>query len=462
MTHYDALQVHLELAGSTVFVGHAQFHRGRGALTSTTFQYDQSYLANPDAYAIDPALQLVTGTQYVQGLPGAFSDSAPDRWGRNLITKRERALAREEARRPQQLDDVDFLAGVSDVTRQGALRFRPNDRSAFVDPGRHVPRLVRLPELLRAADAAARDSDDFEAVKALLDAGTGSLGGARPKAAVLGDDGQQLIAKFPHHEDAWDVMAWEATALDLATAAGVTTPPHQLVRIEGRHILLLDRFDRTERAGSPEPARVGYISAMTLLQHRDGESADYLDIADSLQEISARPKDDARQLVRRVAVSVGLNNTDDHLRNHGFLRGRAGWTLSPAFDINSNPDPDARQTTIAGAEQASDEAEGLRELGRACRLSSDEIAAELERTAEVLTGWRVAATRNGVRNAELSRFEQSFDDGIHTVLDAAAAQPTTIPLTGAKKPPLGERRRRFPELFTDETPASPLGSDLQL
>jgi len=117
MTHYDGLQVHLELAGTTVLVGNAQFHRGRGALTSTTFQYDQSYLANPAGYAIDPALQLVTGTQYVQGLPGAFADSAPDRWGRNLITKRERALAREEARRPQQLDDVDFLTGVGDITR---------------------------------------------------------------------------------------------------------------------------------------------------------------------------------------------------------------------------------------------------------------------------------------------------------------------------------------------------------
>lgn len=432
MTHYDALEVHLELGGSTVFVGHAQFHRGRGALTSTTFQYDQSYLAHPEAYAIDPALQLVTGTQYAQGLPGAFADSAPDRWGRNLISKRERAVARTEERRPQQLDDVDFLTGVSDITRQGALRFRPNDRSRFVDPGHHVPRLVRLPELLRAADTAARDGDDFEAVKALLDAGTGSLGGARPKAAVRGDDGMQLIAKFPHHEDAWDVMAWEATALDLAASAGVTTPPHRLVRIDGRHVLLLDRFDRITGADAAEPGRVGYISAMTLLQHRDGESADYLDIADRLQEISASPKDDARQLFRRIAVSVGLNNTDDHLRNHGFLRGRAGWTLSPAFDINSNPDPDGRQTTIAGAESAADEAEGLRVAGRACRLSSDEVAAELRRTADVIAGWRVAATRNGVRNAELSRFEPSLDAGIRTLLDAAAAQPTIVRSTRAK------------------------------
>jgi serine/threonine-protein kinase HipA len=422
MTHFDALQVHLELDGATAFVGYAQFHRGRGALTSTTFQYDPSYLALATAYAIDPAFPLVSGTQHVPGLPGAFADSAPDRWGRNLITKRERASARQQARRPQELDDVHFLVGVSDVTRQGALRFRPDDLSPFLDSGHTVPRLVRLPELLHASDAAARDSDDLGAVKALLDAGTGSLGGARPKAAVLGDDGRQMIAKFPHLEDAWDVMGWEATALDLASAAGVTVPAHRLARIEGRHLLLLERFDRVRDPAESAHGRVGYISAMTLLEHRDGESADYVDIAESMQEVSAGPKEDARQLFHRVAVSVGLNNTDDHLRNHGFLRGRAGWTLSPAFDINPNPDPDTRQTSIAGADGFSDEAEGLLELARACRLDSDHARDVLTRVAQALSGWREVASRNGVRGSELSLFERSFADGIAT-LAAAAKTP---------------------------------------
>lgn len=428
MTHYDALQVHLELAEATVFVGQAQFHRGRGALTSTTFQYDRGYIAHPDAYPIDPAFDLVSGTQHTQGLPGSFADSAPDRWGRNLIKKRERAIARGEDRRPQELDDADFLAGVSDVTRQGALRFRADDESPFVDPGHTVPRLVRLPELLHAADVAAMDgsADDLQAVKALLDAGTGSLGGARPKAAVLGDDGRQLIAKFPHFEDAWDVMAWEATALDLAGAAGVRTPVHRLVQIEGRHLLLLDRFDRTAGTGNVGPGRVGYISAMTLLENRDGETADYIDIAERLEEVSARPKDDAVQLFRRVAVSVGLNNTDDHLRNHGVLRARAGWVLSPVFDVNPNPEPDARQTTIAGADSVSDEAEGLRGLAQACRLTPERADAELARVAEALADWRDAAAANGLRAAGLSRFRPSFDTGIATLRAAAAAAPATI------------------------------------
>jgi serine/threonine-protein kinase HipA len=118
MTLHDALEVHVELGGSTVLAGRAQFHRSRGRLSSTTFQYDPSYLERPSSYALDPALPLVSGTQQTSGLPGAFADSAPDRWGRDLVKKRERALAREETRRTRDFDDADFLASVSDATRQ--------------------------------------------------------------------------------------------------------------------------------------------------------------------------------------------------------------------------------------------------------------------------------------------------------------------------------------------------------
>ncbi|HEY5222968.1 MAG TPA: type II toxin-antitoxin system HipA family toxin [Microbacteriaceae bacterium] len=414
MTLYDALEVHVELAGETVLAGRAQFHRSRGNLTSTTFQYEPDYLAHTTAYQLDPALQLVTGTQQTQGLPGAFADSAPDRWGRNLIKKRERALARQVSRRPSDFDDADFLAGVSDITRQGALRYRADadPASPFLDPDHDVPRLLSLPELLRAADTAGRDNsnDDYEAVKVLLAAGTGSLGGARPKASVLDHDGRQLIAKFPHHEDDWDVMAWEATALDLAAAAGVFVPPRRLVRIEKRHVLLLNRFDRTDSGD-----RIGYMSAMTLLEHRDGDHADYVDIADSLTEVSARAKEDARQLFRRVAVSVGLNNTDDHLRNHGFLHTRGGWALSPAFDVNPNPDPDLRQTTIAGAELPADEAEGLMEFARSCRLSAADARDELAHVTDAISRWREVAGGNGVPQSRLGRFEDSFGAGLNTL-----------------------------------------------
>ena len=409
MTGFEALEVHVSLGTETVRAGRAQFNHTRGRLASTMFQYDPDYLAHPLAYALDPGLELYSGSQQASGLPGAFSDCAPDRWGRNLITKRERTLALEQKRRPRTLGDVDFLAGVSDFTRQGALRFREDASSPFLDPDPVVPSMIRLPELMRASEDAARDDGDHEltAVKTLLDAGTGSLGGARPKAAVRGDDDQLLIAKFPPPDDGWDVMAWEATALDLAKAAGVIVPTYQLIQLDGRHVLLLDRFDR-----HADGTRLGYMSAMTLLERRDGDGGDYVEIAERIEEAGGRVKHDLGELFRRVAVSVGLHNTDDHLRNHGFLRSEAGWALSPAFDINPEPDPKARQTTIAGASDPDDEADGLKELARACRLSERAAQAELDRIGDVLEGWRDAAATNRIRQSEIERFADTFDQGI--------------------------------------------------
>lgn len=419
MTRHETLEVHVDVDGATLLAGRAYFHRTRGGLASTTFQYDPTYLSQPHAYPVDPAFDLYAGTQQSTGLPGAFGDSAPDRWGRNLITRQERALARKESRRPRALDDVDFLAGVGDITRQGALRFRNEAATPFLDPDHTVPQLVHLPELLHAADSAASDTDDYAAVKALLAAGTGSLGGARPKASVLGDGGLQLIAKFPHHGDDWDVMAWEATALDLASRAGVTVARHRLSVIDGRHLLLLERFDRY-RKPSGDLCRIGYMSAMTLLGLHDGDSADYADIAERLPEISARASDDALQLFRRVAVSVGLNNTDDHLRNHGFLRVSSGWTLSPAFDVNPDPDQQYRQTSILGADGQDDQAAALVEFAAECRLPPARAKTELLTIADSLSGWREVATGNGVRGPELARFERSFTTGIGALRQAAA------------------------------------------
>ncbi|WP_051701717.1 type II toxin-antitoxin system HipA family toxin [Mycetocola saprophilus] len=419
MTHADSLEVHVEIEGETIFAGNAQFHRSRGRLTATTFQCDPTYLEHPRAYRLDPALELVSGAQHVEGLPGAFSDSAPDRWGRNLIAKRERATALGENRRADSLDDVDFLAGVADLTRQGALRFRVDPNGAFIDVETAVPRLLMLPELLRAAEAAANDGEDgLEAVKLLLAAGTGSLGGARPKASVRGENDRLMIAKFPHREDDWDVMAWEATALELAEAAGVRVATHRLIRIDGRHLLLLDRFDRSD-----EGHRIGYMSAMTLLEHRDGESADYVEIAEMLTEISAEALTDRRQLFLRAAVNVGLNNTDDHLRNHGFLRKSRGWVLSPAFDINPNPNSSQRQTAIGGADSGEFAAEGLVQLATTCRLSPAEARKCLHQAGAALGRWREVAAGNGIPEAQLSRFAGTFAEGIAALKRATALFP---------------------------------------
>jgi serine/threonine-protein kinase HipA len=401
----DHLFVYLDNSqGEPALVGEVFFTARGGKLISSTFQYETTYLATAGAFPIDPALRLFSGGQNVTGMPGAFQDCSPDRWGRNLITKQRRAADLAAKRTATTLTDVDFLVGVSDYTRQGALRFRETQDGPFLGDGADVPKLIDLPRLLRAADAASR-GDDFAAIKTLLDAGTGSLGGARPKASVR--DGERLlIAKFPHPDDQWDVMAWEKTALDLAAAAGIRVPESSLVKIEGRSVLLLNRFDR-DGAG-----RIPFISAMTLLEARDGETRDYTEIAEALPEVAAATTADLNELWRRIAFSVLINNTDDHLRNHGFLHAPGGWRLSPAFDMNPNPDTGTqRQTGIAGSYTREDALAPLLSYAREFGLADAGAHDILNEVRDAVAAWRDVATRNGVRSAELNLFGETFTLG---------------------------------------------------
>jgi serine/threonine-protein kinase HipA len=398
---------YLEFDGRTRRVGDAYFNFRRGRLTAT-FSYDRDYLTLRGAYAIDPALKLSAGPwSLAHGLPGAFSDAAPDRWGRNLIAKRLRAQASVEGRPVPTLDDRDYLLGVSDETRHGALRFKTDVEGEFQHPATDVPKLIALPALLHAADAVARDEpDNMDAIKTLLDAGTGSLGGARPKASVKDGD-RLLIAKFPHYADGWNVIAWEKTALDLAEAAGIAVPTRQLVGIDGDPVLLLDRFDR-EGAH-----RVGYLSAMTLLGAQDGQPRDYTEIAEVIPENSFATNDDLRQLWRRIAFSVAVHNTDDHLRNHGFLRHKAGWRLAPGFDINPNPDLAVqRVTSIGGAANPADEVDALLLYSESFGLTDSQARAVLREVADAAGNWEAVARRNGIAEAEITRFDRTLK---HTV-----------------------------------------------
>lgn len=203
---------YLDVSGQSIFAGHLHSTVRRGRLRST-FSYSPGYLAAPNAYALEPGLPLTAGTlAFQRPLPRCFDDAAPDRWGRNLIAKRLRAEAAARGQTPPQLDERDFLLGVSDISRQGALRFKTATDGEFLHATDEVPRLIALPKLMRAAQQVARDEPgNLAAIKELLDAGTGSLGGARPKASVK--DGDTLcIAKFGHHADDWNVIAWEKTA----------------------------------------------------------------------------------------------------------------------------------------------------------------------------------------------------------------------------------------------------------
>ncbi|WP_125776764.1 type II toxin-antitoxin system HipA family toxin [Antribacter gilvus] len=411
----STVEVLVDVAGRTRLVGQAYFTRTRGQI-STTFLYDPRYLAS-DGMGIDPALPLVSGSQHQPGLVRAFADSAPDRWGRNLIEKAERARAREEGRAPRTLDDLDFLLGVSDDTRQGALRFRVPGRDEFLGKPSQVPPLVSLPGLLRASDELASQDDPSGAVKLLLDTGTTGLGGARPKASVRLEDGALAIAKFPHTSDGWDVMAWEATALDLMECAGIRTPRRRLTHVGERSVLILRRFDRTH-AGD----RIGYISAMTATGSADGEQRDYADVAESMRDLSLSPRRDHHELFDRVVVSVAIGNTDDHLRNHGFLADRGSWTLSPVFDVNPNPDLfRPRSTSIMGADAQPDEVDGLLALADDCSLKVDQARARMRRIASSLADWRIGARKNRISEHEITMMAESIEPRLQAIDSAGRA-----------------------------------------
>ena len=372
---------------------------------STTFTYDPAWLGSPHAHAVSPELGVSDARHHVARLPGALADCSPDRWGRLLIAKRDRGLAQREAGAPPQLRAVDYLLRVSDVTRQGALRFTATEDGPFLADHADVPKLIDLPRLLHAADAVDSDDESMAAGKALLDAGSGSLGGARPKASVR--DGDTLaIAKFPHRSDDWDVMAWEKTTLDLAHAAGIRVPARRLVPIDGRHALVLDRFDRTATG-----QRVEYVSAMSLVGGTDGSTFDYLEVAEALAATGSAVSVDLAELWRRVAFGLLVNNSDDHLRNHGFLRVGSGWRLAPAFDLNPNPVATAQHATTIGFATGGREA-SLAALLDSCSsfgLSARNASTVLAEVADVVDTWRQVAASNGVRAAEIDRFASAFE-----------------------------------------------------
>lgn len=229
------------------------------------------------------------------------------------------------------------------------------------------------------------------------------------------EDGSLAIAKFPHRSDQWDVMAWEATALDLLEAAGIRTPQRRLTRVGERSVLILRRFDRAD-AGR----RIGYISSMTALSANDGEHRDYAEIAEAIRDLSRSPKADHHELFDRVVASVVLGNTDDHLRNHGFLADRGSWTLSPVFDVNPNPDPwQARSTSIMGADALPEEGEALLALADDCSLSPDQARQRVDSVTGVVAGWRDAARRNGASEQEIATMAGAIDARVDAVRSTA-------------------------------------------
>ncbi len=398
-------EVFIQLAGEDVLAGRLWAHRRRN-VESATFAYAAGYLARRDNYPLDPALPLVSGqlqTPAGRSIFGAFSDCSPDRWGRMLI--RRRFGAADESAGDQSFGEVDYLLGVRDDLRQGALRFRDPDVGQFLaDEEGGVPLLVDLPRLLDYAGRAERDVASDEELDLLLKGGS-SLGGARPKAHVIDGKGRIAIAKFPKAEgDDWNVPGWEAVTLMLAREAGIDAASSEIADVGGRPVHIVDRFDR--RGGR----RVGYVSAMTLLEASDGDDRSYLDLVEVIEEESDRATADLHELWRRVAFSILVSNTDDHLRNHGFLRSTSGgWALSPAFDINPNPEPGPKflSTSIDGRSNAAS-IELLLSVAEFFRFDDTEAAEVLAEVSEATSRWQDVARRLGLDRSSVSRMRPAF------------------------------------------------------
>jgi serine/threonine-protein kinase HipA len=296
---------------------------------------------------------------------------------------------------------------VDDEARPGALRFRAKENEPFLaehDVTR-IPPLIELPRLLSAAERVASDSDSDEDLRLLLAPGA-SLGGARPKASVRDRDGHLAFAKFPHKDDETNTVLWEAVALALAAKAGITVPEWRLEIVGEKPVLLLRRFDR---AGA---IRIPFLSARSMLDASDHETRSYLEIVDALRQQGAAAKADMRELWRRIVFNVLISNTDDHLRNHGFLyAGPDGWRLAPAYDLNPVP-VDVRPRVLTTAIDTDDSTASLQLASSVAEYfgldhgKARKIAAEV---GQAVAMWRQEAARKGLTTTEIDRMASAFE-----------------------------------------------------
>jgi len=412
------LLVYVDLDGKPHLVGRL-WARSRHGRESASFEYDASWLKHPYRFALEPALVLSHGQHHTAAgrrLFGAIGDSAPDRWGRLLIQREERRQAREANRQPHTLQEVDYLVAVGDIARQGAIRFKENEAGEFLAAGVQIPPIVRLSALLNASLHITADGGSDEDLKLLL-APASSLGGARPKASVLDNNGKLSVAKFPQHGDLMPIVDWESVALSLATKAGIPAPVWRMEKDGNRHVLLLQRFDRQNGR------RIPFLSAMSMLDAEDNEQRSYLEIADALRQYGAKPEEDCAQLWRRMVFNILISNTDDHLRNHGFLYQTGGWRLSPAYDLNPVPvDIKPRILTTA-----IDEADGTASLDLAYEvaehfgLSADKAKAIAKEVGTAVKNWRDVAKSRGLSASEIDRMASAFE---HAELEKAVTGKT--------------------------------------
>jgi len=379
----------------------------------TSFEYDGSWLENHPDMMIDPEIYPCPGRQYPSDgkhMFGVFSDSCPDRWGRLLMRRREAMDARAEDRKPQKLLESDYLLGVYDETRMGAIRFALEPGGEFQSPDRRLaaPPWATLRELESASLAFenAQDPDEEKWLRQLLAPGS-SLGGARPKANVKAPDGSLWIAKFPSKHDEWNAGAWEMVAHDLAKKCGLDVPEAKLLKFSNAgSTFLVRRFDREGER------RIPFASAMTMLGYTDGaDDVSYLEIADFIKANCSKGdmRPDLHELWSRIVFSIAISNTDDHLRNNGFIYTDNGWKLSPLYDVNPNVYGGYLSLNIDLVDASLDFDVALSAADE-FDLEEPEARSRIAFIARtVASEWERTATKHGLHREQIERMRPAFD-----------------------------------------------------
>lgn len=404
------IEVHISLDGRNQRVG-TLFRQSARRRETVSFAYHEDWLENALRFSLEPALQVGKGLFHPnsdRAIFGSIGDSAPDTWGRRLMQRAERRNASNESRQPRTLLEADYLLGVTDVSRLGALRFKRVDQDEFqkpIDDG--VPGFIHLQRLLESAERIERNSETDEDLDLIFAPGS-SLGGARPKASVIDSQGNLAIAKFPKDTDDYPIETWEHIALILAERAGITVAKHELQKINEKPVLLSWRFDRNKQE------RILFLSAMSLLQAKDGERASYVEIVDELSQHGANTKADSAELFRRMVFNILVSNVDDHLRNHGFLwTGKNGWVLSPAYDLNPTP-ADIKQrilSTNISLDEGTCSIDLALSQATLFGLSVIEAQSVTSEVGAAVATWRDVAKSVGLSKSEQERMSSAFEHG---------------------------------------------------
>lgn len=380
-----------------------------------SFEYDKDWLDSNFSQNLDPDLKLYRGPQYLSEEKsnfGIFLDSSPDRWGRLLMKRREAILARKEGRKEKTLFETDFLLGVFDIHRMGAIRFKESEDGPFLNDNKEMaaPPWTSIRELEQAARIVEEENvDDEEYIKwlNLLIAPGSSLGGARPKASVVDPRNQLWIAKFPSKNDQIDIGAWEMVVQKLGKMAGLNVAEAMSGKfLSKQHTYLTKRFDRT-----PNGVRIHFASAMTLLGYTDGtdynDGVSYLDLAEFIIRNGAQVDQDLEELWRRIVFYISVSNSDDHLRNHGFLLTEKGWILSPGYDINPIQNASGLSLNISESDNSLEFDLAL-EVAEYFRVDQKKGSQIIKKVKECVKRWNEVAEQEGISKSERNAMARAF------------------------------------------------------